>query len=556
MDRRGFIRGITRKSQATSASSIGYRTQSGLNPYTGVWTDAEILHLLKRTQFGAKRSDLAYFRGRTMDAVVDELLNPAAASPAPPVKEYANPTTPGVLVDTGVLQGTTWVNDINNDGTIQSLRRASYKKWLTGNMINQDRSILEKMILFWTDHFGNEATDVGNANWMYRQHQLIKQNALGNFKSLVKDISTDIAMLRYLNGYLNNASAPDENYARELMELFTLGKGPDSLYTETDVKEAAKVLTGWTINSTTYQVVFNSTRHSTANKTFSAFFNNTIITGRTGTTAGTLELNDLLNMIFAQQEVAKYLARRVYRWFVYYSIDAETERNVIVPMAEIFRNSGYEIKPMLSALLKSEHFYDVLNRGCYIKSPADHVIGTLRQLNVNFPVLTDWDSNYGLWNTFYSWMSNLGLNLHDPPNVSGQPAYYQEPSYHELWINSDSLPKRNQFTDTMINTGYVRNGFRVQINCVDWAKTLQNPGNPNDLIREALQYFYQNELSDYSKEQLKIQLLLTGQQWDYYWTNAWMAYESNPTTANFNIVNSRLKALFQYLFNLSEYQLI
>ena len=556
MDRRDFFQGLVGGNKTASDSQQSYRTQSGLNPYAGPWTDTELLHLLKRTQFGAKKTDLAYFRGRNMDSVVDELLNPVAPAPAPPIKEYANPTTPGVVVDTAIVQGATWVNDINNDGTIQSLRRSSYKKWLTGNMINQDRSILEKMILFWTDHFGNESVDVGNANWMYRQHSLIRQNALGNFKNFVGSISTDLSMLRYLNGYLNNASAPDENYARELMELFTLGKGPDSEYTESDVKEAAKVLTGWTINSTTYQVVFTASRHSSVNKGFSPFFNSTIISGRTGATAGTLELNDLLNMIFAQSEVAKYIARRFYRWFVYYQIDAETERNVITPLADIFRNSGYEIKSLLSALLKSEHFYDVLNQGCYIKSPADLVIGSLREMNVSFPVNTDWDTNYGLWNTFYTWMNNLGQNLHDPPNVSGQPAYYQEPSFHEIWINSDSLPKRNQFTDTMVNSGYVRNSFRVQFNCVEWSKTLINPGNPNDLIREAVKLIYRNELSEYTRDQIKVQLLLTGQQWDYYWTNAWMAYESNPTTANFNIVNSRLKSLFQYLFNLSEYQLI
>lgn len=556
MDRRGFIREIVPVAEKQSNQQVFTRTQSGLNPYTGAWGDEELLHLLRRTMFGAKRSDLSFFRGRTVDQVVDALLNPTAPAPAPPIKEYANPTTVGVNVDTAVLQGTTWVNNINNDGTIQALRRASYKKWLTGNLINQDRSIREKMILFWTDHFGNEATDVGNGNWIYSQHQLIRQHSLGNFKNLIRDITLDVAMLRYLNGYLNNATAPDENYARELMELFTLGRGPDSRYTETDVKEAAKVLTGWTINGTTYQPVFTPTRHSTANKTFSSFFNNTVITGRTGTTAGALELEDLLTMIFAQQEVAKFIARRVYRWFVYYQIDADTERNVITPMADIFRSSGYEIKPMLSALLKSEHFFDKINRGCYIKSPADHVIGSLREMNVTFPPATDWSTNYGLWNTFYSWMTNMGMNLHDPPNVAGYPAFYQEPSYHELWITSDSLPKRNQFTDIMVSSGYAVNGFRVQFNCLEWARSLRNPGNPNDLLTEALSLFYQNQLSDVSKDQIKMQILLTGQQWDYYWTNAWMAYESNPTTANFNIVNNRLKSLFQYLFNLSEYQLI
>ena len=107
----------------------------------------------------------------------------------------------------------------------------------------------------------------------------------------------------------------------------------------------------------------------------------------------------------------------------------------------------------------------------------------------------------------------------------------------------------------MINSGYARNGFRVQFNCVAFAQSLSNPGNPNDLIDEAIRVFFRNELSAQSKSQIKAQILLTGQQWDYYWTNAWTAYVSNPSNANFNTVNTRLKSLFQYLFNLSEYQL-
>ncbi|MGB3006635.1 MAG: DUF1800 domain-containing protein [Chitinophagaceae bacterium] len=557
MDRRDFLTARRTKHAEGNEGGVAkpFRTTSGIAAYTGAWTDQEIIHLLKRTMFGAKKADIDYFKTRTMSQAVDELLTPTAPQPAVPVKEYVTSTSPGVTPDGNITQGTTWINDINSDGTVQSQRRASYKKWWTGVLINQDRSIREKLIMFWVDHFGNESNEVGNANWTYKQHQLIRQYALGNFKNLIRDITKDISMLRYLNGYLNQSAAPDENYARELMELFTLGKGPDSKYTENDVKEAAKVLTGWQVNGTTYTTVFTSNRHSTANKTFSSFFNNTVITGRTGATAGDLELADLITMIFAQQEVAKYLVRKIYRWFVYYTIDAATEANVITPLADIFRTGNYEIKPVLTALFKSEHFFDVLNRGCMIKTPADQVIGSLREMNTAFPVLTDWDTSYGLWNTFYSWMVNMGQNLHDPPNVSGMPAYYQEPLFHEIWINSDSLPKRNQYTDTMINSGYLRNGFRVQFNCVSFAQTLSNPGNPNDLIDEALNIFFRNDLSAQSKGQIKAQILLTGQQWDYYWTNAWSAYIANPTTPNFNTVNTRLKSLFQYIFNLSEYQL-
>jgi uncharacterized protein (DUF1800 family) len=139
-------------------------------------------------------------------------------------------------------------------------------------------------------------------------------------------------------------------------------------------------------------------------------------------------------MIFAQNEVAKFLVRKFYRWFVYYEIDAATEANVITPLAEIFRSNGYQIKPVLDTLFKSEHFYDVLNQGCLIKTPADLVIGSMREFNVAMPPLTDWDTNYGHWNTLYANMAVQGLNLHDPPNVAGMPAYYQEPLFHEIFI--------------------------------------------------------------------------------------------------------------------------
>ena len=559
MDRRDFLTAGKTKKKAPAKSKTAQivspaRTSSGINPYTGPWGSNEVIHLLKRAMFGAKKADVDYFTSRTMNQTVDELLNPTAPDPLPPVKEYITSTQPGTP-DANIAQGATWVNDINNDGTVQSQRRASYKKWWTGVMINQDRSIREKMTFLWVDNFGNEANEVGNANWVYMQHSLIRQNVLGNYKQMVNAITKDYAMLRYLNGYLNVASAPDENYGRELLELFTLGKGPGSQYTEADVKEAAKVLTGWRVNGTNYTTFFDPTRHSTVSKTFSAFFNNTIITRPNGAAAGQLELNDLLNMIFAQNEVAKHIVRKFYRWFVYYEIDAATEANVITPLADIFRSNNYEIKPVLSALFKSEHFYDVLNQGCIIKTPVDIVVGSMREYNVSMPLASDWNTSYGHWNTLYTFMFITGINLHDPPNVAGMPAYYQEPLFHEIWITSDSLPKRNQFTDIMTATGYLRNGFRMQFDFVAYAKTLTNPGNPNDLVDEALKYLYRINLSPQVKQQMKTQMLLSGQQYDYYWTNAWSAYIASPTVANFNIVNIRLRDFFRYLMNLSEYQL-
>ncbi len=531
------------------------RTNTTLNPYTGSWTENEVIHLLKRTMFGASKADVDYFKSKTLNQTINELLNPTATLPLPPVKEYSSAsalTQPDTLINAGQ----TWVNDPNVDGTIASLRRSSFKKWWMGVMINQDRSIREKMTLFWHNHFATETTDVSYPNYVYFHHNLLRTNALGNFKTLTRAITLDPAMLVYLNGQVNTATAPDENYGRELQELFCCGKGPDSKYTEDDVKMAAKVLTGWRNNSTTFSSYFTLSRHDTTSKQFSSFYNNTIITGRTTANAGDAELDDLLNMIFATNEVSKYICRRIYRWFVYYEIDANTEANIITPLANIFKANNYEIKPVLDALLKSEHFFDVANMGCQIKSPVDLVVGMCRELNVQFQPRTDYISNYGHWSYLATWAANMQQNIGDPPDVSGWKAYYQEPQFYEIWINSDTLPKRNQFTDTMCLTGYTFNSKKIIIDAAEFAKSLSNPGDPNILLNDILKYLYRIDLSAASKAQIKKDILLAGQVSDYYWTNVWNIFISTPTdTTNATTVKTRLRDLVKYLMNLAEYQL-
>jgi uncharacterized protein (DUF1800 family) len=537
------------------SNSLTPPPSSGINLYTGGFTITELTHLLERTLFGVSQSDIAYFSGKTVTQVVDELLNPTAPLPDPPVKEYtvsATATTP----DNNIAVGTTWVNDPNTDGTVASLRRASFKKWWMGLLINQDKSVREKMTFFWHNHFATETNDVSNAQYVYKHHSLLRANALGNFKTLTKQVTLDPAMLVYLNGQLNTAAAPDENYARELQELFCCGKGAGSLYTEADVRAAARVLTGWRNNATTMSSYFDSTRHDVNSKTFSSFYNNTVITGRTGATAGNLELDDLLNMIFQTQEVAKYICRRLYRWFVYYDIDASVETNVITPLANIFRTNNYEIKPVLSALLKSEHFFDIQSRGCQIKSPVDLVVGLCREFNVQFQPASDYITNYGFYNYLVNWVSNMQQNIGDPPDVSGWKAYYQEPQFYQIWVNSDTLPKRNQFTDTLIVSGYTFNGKKIQIDGAEYAKTLSNPSNPNILIDDLVAALFRLDLSASSKAQLKRDILLSGQTNDIYWTDAWNLFISTPTnTANATTVRNKLRDLIKYLMNLAEYQL-
>jgi uncharacterized protein (DUF1800 family) len=529
---------------------------SGLVAYTGQFTENEIIHLLKRTMFGAKKQDIDYFKTKTLAETINELINPVTALPLPPRKEYT-PANTVTQPDTNIAPGDTWVNDVNGDGTIEYYRRVSFKKWWMGLMVNQDRSVREKMTLFLHNHFSTETENIGNPNFIYNHHSLLRTNALGNFKTLTRAITLDPAMLVYLNGQVNTASAPDENYGRELQELFCCGKGPDSQYTETDVKMAAKVLTGWRNDSTKFSSYFTASRHDTTSKQFSAFFQNKTIAGRTGATAGDLEINELMDMIFSTSEVAKYICRRIYRWFVYYEIDATIEANIISPLADIFRTNNYEIKPVLTALLSSEHFFDTAIMGCQIKSPVDMVVGMCRELNVQFQPETDYISNYGFWNYLVNAVSNMQQNMGDPPDVSGWKAYYQAPQFYEIWINSDTYPKRVQFTDSMCLNGYTFSGKKMIVDGIAFAQTLSNPADPNILLNDVLKYLFRLDLSASSKAQIKKDILLGGQLTDSYWTDIWNIYVNQPTNAaNATLVRTRLRDLLKYCMELAEFQLI
>ena len=361
-------------------------------------------------------------------------------------------------------------------------------------------------------------------------------------------------MLIFLNGERNSKSAPDENYSRELQELFTLGKGPESQYTEADVIAGAKVLTGWRVNRTSGDVYFQNSRHDTTDKIFSSYYNNYTVSGKTGQ-EGTTELDDMLNMIFAQNEVANHIVRKLYRWFVYYEIDENTETNVIKPLANIFRNSGYEIKPVLEALFNSEHFFDTANRGAIIKSPADFLLGLTRTFDIPIPGSDDYVTQYGAWNRLRSSASLTQQDLGDPPSVSGWPAYYQIPQFHELWINSDTISNRNKISDALAANGYGIGSFRLKIDPLHFTKKLDNASDPNLLINELLEIMHTLDVDQNQREFMK-SILLSGQVNDDYWTQAWNAYlndQNNTTKAN--IVSSRLSALFKYLMNLSEFQL-
>ncbi len=212
------------------------------------------------------------------------------------------------------------------------------------------------------------------------------------------------------------------------------------------------MLTGWRINQNPLGSYLDTSAHDTGTKTFSAFYNNTSISGSTDPDQ---ELDALMDMIFSTTESARFICRKLYKWFVYYDIDETTDSNVIAPMADILIANNFEVKPALSALFNSEHFFDVINQACYIKNPFDIIAGTLREFNVSFPPYTDYVNGYPLFLNLFISAAEMQQELFQPPDVSGWPSYYQDPMHYELWVNSNSLPKRADFTDALVNDSVI-----------------------------------------------------------------------------------------------------
>src|ERR1700761_3113147 len=440
---------------------------AGLRRYKGEWKQAQAAHLLRRTMFGAPKEDVDYFLRKSPVKVVRELIDTEFPLPPPPINNYNDDK----YTDPEIAAGDDWTVSLKYDGMNNGRRKNSFKSWWLGLMINQDRSLREKMLLFWHNHFVTETNTVDNALFCYKYNTLLREHALGNFRELVKAMTIEPAMLRYLNGYANTKKAPDENYGRELQELFTVGKGPDSHYTEADVKAAARVLTGYTINYKTYTAAFDPNRHDQTDKQFSAFYDNHVIRGMKGKEAES-EIDQLVDLIFSRQEVSAFICRKLYRFFVYHTIDEITEQEVIKPLAELFRKKNYEIAPVLEELFLSRHFFDAGNYGSMIKSPVDLTVGLCREFHLSFPTAMDCEEQYNLWEQLRNQTAGMQQNIGDPPNVAGWAAYYQEPEYDKLWISSDTLPKRNQLTDRMMTNGFAHNGKKIVIDPVAFAAAL------------------------------------------------------------------------------------
>lgn len=557
----------------TELNRVGNIT-SGLALYTGTWTVWEATHLLRRVGFGVKKTDLDAILATSMPNAVDMLLNISApVNPSPTPLNYYQATNPD---SGGILLGESWTSNNltyvdTNDNNVNSNRQTSLTSWSWGLCINENTTIREKMTQFWYHFIPIDFDDVrsqrSNSATMCNDYMnLLRSNALGNFKTLIKAIAKTPAMLVYLGNQFSTASVPNENFARELMELFTLGKVPTQNYTENDVIAASKIFSGWRVANfnAAYPLVgaFNSAYHNQTNKTFSSNFANTTINNQTGAN-GANEFDIFFDLLFTQQQdaIAKYICRRLYRFFVYYDIDANIEANVIVPLSAVLLSNNWQMAPVISTLLKSEHFYDVANKGVMIKSPVDFITGALRTFNINTTPAagaTQVFNQYTVWNYFQSYANNnLEQAMGLVPNVSGWKAYYQEPTYYQNWINSNTIQRRSTLLTSFIN-GITTGSTSIKIDPIAFVQQFPNATvqDPDLLINAMVPFFFAIDLPAIYKEDTKVLTLLGNQVTNNYWTTAWNTYLTTPTTTNTNIVRTRLNSLITTFLQLAEFQLM
>ncbi len=551
---------------------------SALAEFSGTFGVSEAQHLLRRTQFGAKISEVNQSVKDGLLATIDKLLNynVNVVLPSPSPLNHYEPTKADT---TGVPLGSTWVNGFfssftNDNNTVGGNRRQSLRLWQTGVFLNEGNSLREKLTEFWSHFIPVNYDDTmqsfgpNTPIWCYEYNQLMRRNAKGNFITLIKEVSKSNAMIVYLSGQTTSKTIPNENFARELFELFTIGKDniqENNKYTEEDIKAASKIFSGWRMDKAydtkPIPVVFNVAYHNQENKVFSSNFGNTSIANQTGAN-GAKEFDAFFDMLFKFQgtKIANYVIERFYKYFVYYEIDAPTRTNVIEPLAQLLIDSKWEFEPVVRKLFKSQHFFDSINKGVVIKSPNDLMVSTARELNIetNKPGGTTNDQ-YAIFNTLHSWMVVLEQGVGDVPTVSGNKAYYQAPNFYQNWLNANTIQRRETYLNSFIN-GFTAGNFKVAFNYVDYIKQfpLATQKDPNLLIDTTIKYLFPFDIdNNFKAETLKKASLLNNQTEDYYWTDAWNAHLAAPTNATaLKTVTDRLKAMFSTILRMAEYQMM
>ncbi len=415
----------------------------GWDPYRGGWGMAEAAHLVNRTVVGGRFEEIEQVYGLGLEASLDLLLTPTAP-----------PTEPGSWVHDPFPDIAGWTEQqIQDLIDLYILRGEELRMWWPGVIVEAPLSLTETMVHFWHDHFATGMETVFLPQSMYQQNALFREQAMGNFRTLVEAIAVDPAMLIWLNGNVNVVGDPNENFSRELLELFTLGEG--SGYTQNDVAEAARACTGWVTDGVApYFLPF---RFDNGEKT---------ILGHTGN----WDLEDLIGFIFEEDAAARYLCTKLYRWF----LDDQPAPQDVAELAQTLRANNYEVEPVLRQILGSARFLDPRYRGAVVRDGLDLYVGQLRRFHVTgFTPTVDplnAQADYA-----YTQMYFYGHILLDPPNVAGWPG-------HRSWINTFTLPIRKFLSGLLLEGDYFGEPLGMQIDVMTETARLSNPENAHAVV--------------------------------------------------------------------------
>ncbi|SDF05314.1 DUF1800 domain-containing protein [Epilithonimonas hungarica] len=358
-------------------------------------------HLISRAGFGIHHNDIEKYKNISSKKLYQELKINSYEVLQPDVQSI----TPEQYQEMSKATDKKSLNQFNKKYNI-----AVRKSW-HDQMINTPNQLREKMALFWHSHF---ATRIQHPLFNKDIIEIFRKNALGNFRDLVFEVSKSSAMLNFLNNQQNKKARPNENFARELMELFTLGRG--NLYTEKDIKESARAFTGWSYNGLG-EFTDNKKQHDTGEKEF---------LGKSGNFDGT----DIINIILEKPECADFITRKIYQFFV----NETPDEKIVKSLSQKFYKSNYDIMTLMDEIFLSDWFYSEKNIGAKIKSPVELIVGIRRIMPMD---LQNKD-------TIYNFEKLLGQELLQPPNVAGWPSGM-------AWIDSSTLLLRMKIPSVMAN---------------------------------------------------------------------------------------------------------
>ncbi|PWR00138.1 DUF1800 domain-containing protein [Leucothrix pacifica] len=361
-------------------------------------------HLVARSALGQEWDIVDHLKGRSRADAVNILLSR---------KENKTPALPAMTPWNNIMKMSTHSHKGKRDARMQMGRESvRLKQWWMHHLLTTKAPVQERMTIFWHNHFTSSFEKVQQPKIMYMQNQLLRENALGNFAVMLRKISRDPAMLVYLDGSLNKKGKPNENFARELLELFTLGRGH---YSEADVKAAAIAFTGWGADRHQGKFVYNPAENEGKRV---KFLNQWVQTG-----------DQVIDVLLKQHRTAEHIAEKFWHEFVSYH---RPPAGVIRRWGNVFRASNYQITTLFKEVLNSNEFWDARYRGNLIKSPVDLVIGTLRALPYPRPAVDELVRTSQL----------LGQDLLDPPSVKGWTGGKQ-------WIDTQTLLVRTSLLNRL-----------------------------------------------------------------------------------------------------------